>query len=249
MSQPVTLTNPVRLDDLISAIKKAHSEPLEQLIDAVIAADAIGEIADHLIGHFVDQARRSGASWTDIGKAMGVTKQAAQKRFVPKVPEFDPAALDPNAGFGRFTPRARNVVVVSQNTAHEARNTEITPEHLLLALFAEPDGLGAKLLENQGITAEKARAVITLPLPADEVPALIPFSGGAKKALELTFRQALRLGHNYIGTEHILLALAEAEGEDGPLHRLGADPQRFETELADALAPFVTGQASESDGE
>ncbi|TPW91249.1 Clp protease N-terminal domain-containing protein [Mycolicibacterium fortuitum] len=249
MSQPVTLTNPVRLDDLISAIKKAHSEPLEQLIDAVIAADAIGEIADHLIGHFVDQARRSGASWTDIGKAMGVTKQAAQKRFVPKVPEFDPAALDPNAGFGRFTPRARNVVVVSQNTAHEARNTEITPEHLLLALFAEPDGLAAKLLENQGITAEKARAVITLPPAADEVPALIPFSGGTKKALELTFRQALRLGHNYIGTEHILLALAEAEGEDGPLHRLGADPQRFETELADALAPFVKGQASEADGE
>ncbi|OBB29339.1 ATP-dependent protease ATP-binding subunit ClpC2 [Mycolicibacterium fortuitum] len=249
MSQPVTLTNPVRLDDLISAIKKAHSEPLEQLIDAVIAADAIGEIADHLIGHFVDQARRSGASWTDIGKAMGVTKQAAQKRFVPKVPEFDPAALDPNAGFGRFTPRARNVVVVSQNTAHEARNTEITPEHLLLALFAEPDGLAAKLLENQGITAEKARAVITLPPAADEVPALIPFSGGAKKALELTFRQALRLGHNYIGTEHILLALAEAEGEDGPLHRLGADPQRFETELADALAPFVKRQASEADGE
>ncbi|GAT02924.1 Clp protease N-terminal domain-containing protein [Mycolicibacterium fortuitum] len=249
MSQPVTLTNPVRLDDLISAIKKAHSEPLEQLIDAVIAADAIGEIADHLIGHFVDQARRSGASWTDIGKAMGVTKQAAQKRFVPKVPEFDPAALDPNAGFGRFTPRARNVVVVSQNTAHEARNTEITPEHLLLALFAEPDGLAAKLLENQGITAEKARAVITLPPAADEVPALIPFSGGTKKALELTFRQALRLGHNYIGTEHILLALAEADGEDGPLHRLGADPQRFETELADALAPFVKGQASEADGE
>ncbi|AIY46373.1 Clp protease N-terminal domain-containing protein [Mycolicibacterium fortuitum] len=249
MSQPVTLTNPVRLDDLISAIKKAHSEPLEQLIDAVIAADAIGEIADHLIGHFVDQARRSGASWTDIGKAMGVTKQAAQKRFVPKVPAFDPAALDPNAGFGRFTPRARNVVVVSQNTAHEARNTEITPEHLLLALFAEPDGLAAKLLENQGITAEKARAVITLPPAADEVPALIPFSGGAKKALELTFRQALRLGHNYIGTEHILLALAEAEGEDGPLHRLGADPQRFETELADALAPFVKGQASDADGE
>ncbi len=249
MSQPVTLTNPVRLDDLISAIKKAHSEPLEQLIDAVIAADAIGEIADHLIGHFVDQARRSGASWTDIGKAMGVTKQAAQKRFVPKVPEFDPAALDPNAGFGRFTPRARNVVVVSQNTAHEARNTEITPEHLLLALFAEPDGLAAKLLENHGITAEKARAVITLPPAADEVPALIPFSGGTKKALELTFRQALRLGHNYIGTEHILLALAEADGEDGPLHRLGADPQRFETELADALAPFVKGQASEADGE
>ncbi|MFV8175785.1 hypothetical protein B7435_00070 [Mycolicibacterium peregrinum] len=245
MSKPVTISNPVRLDDLIGAIKKAHTEPLEQLIDAVIAADALGEIADHLIGHFVDQARRSGASWTDIGKAMGVTKQAAQKRFVPKVPDFDPAALDPNAGFGRFTPRARNVVVVSQNTAHEAGNTEITPDHLLLALFAEPDGLAAKLLVSQGITADTARATITLPPPAGTVPALIPFSAAAKKALELTFRQALRLGHNYIGTEHILLALAEAEGEDGPLRRLGADPERFETELAAALAPFTTeGQDS-----
>ncbi|MEV0669880.1 Clp protease N-terminal domain-containing protein [Mycobacterium sp. NPDC050441] len=239
MSKPVTITNPVRLDDLIGAIKKAHTEPLEQLIDAVIAADALGEIADHLIGHFVDQARRSGASWTDIGTAMGVTKQAAQKRFVPKVPAFDPSTLDPNAGFGRFTPRARNVVVVSQNTAHAAGNAEITPEHLLLALFAEPDGIGAKLLANQGITAETARAAITLPPPAGAVPALIPFNAGAKKALELTFRQALRLGHNYIGTEHILLALAEAEGDDGPLHRLGADPARFEAELAVALAPFT----------
>ncbi|OFB41408.1 hypothetical protein BA059_06455 [Mycolicibacterium sp. (ex Dasyatis americana)] len=248
MVQNVTLTNPVRLDDLISAIKKAHTEPLEQLIDAMIAADALGDIADHLIGHFVDQARRSGASWTDIGQAMGVTKQAAQKRFVPKVPDFDPGALDPSAGFGRFTPRARNVVVVSQNTAHAAGNAEIAPEHLLLALFAEPDGLAAKLLASQGITEEAARAAITLPPPAGEVPALIPFNGGAKKALELTFRQALRLGHNYIGTEHILLALAEAEDSDGPLHRLGADPQRFETELAEALAPFMT-KAADTDAE
>lgn len=248
MSQPVTITNPVRLDDLIGAIKKAHTEPLDQLVDAVIAADAIGEIADHLIGHFVDQARRSGASWTDIGKAMGVTKQAAQKRFVPKVPDFNPSSIDPNAGFGRFTPRARNVVVVSQNAAHAARNAEITPEHLLLALFAEPDGLAAKLLANQGITAESAREAITLPPPAAEVPALIPFNAGAKKALELTFRQALRLGHNYIGTEHILLALAEAEDEDGPLHRLGADLPRFEIELAAALAPFAA-KGQDSSGE
>ncbi|MHC9293613.1 Clp protease N-terminal domain-containing protein [Mycobacterium sp. LTG2003] len=239
MVEPVKISNPVRLDDLISAIKKAHSEPLEQLVDAVIAADALGEISDHLIGHFVDQARRSGASWTEIGKCMGVTKQAAQKRFVPKVPDFDPAALDPNAGFGRFTPRARNVVVVAQNTAHDAGNPEITPDHLLLALFAEPDGLAAKLLSNQGIGAETVRATVTLPPSTGDAGALIPFSGAAKKALELTFRQALRLGHNYIGTEHILLALIEAEPDDGPLHRLGVDAARFETELAAALEPFV----------
>src|SRR6478672_11087999 len=142
MTEPAQITHPVRLDDLITAIKKAHDQPLDQLTDAVIAGDALGEIADHLIGHFVDQARKSGASWTEIGKCMGVTKQAAQKRFVPKVPTAaEASALDPNAGFGRFTPRARNVVVVAQNKANEAGNNEIGPDHLLLGLFADPDGL------------------------------------------------------------------------------------------------------------
>ncbi|HEV7628067.1 MAG TPA: ATP-dependent Clp protease ATP-binding subunit, partial [Streptomyces sp.] len=116
MTNPAQMSNPVRLDDLIEAIKKAHSDTLEQLSDAVIAADHLGEVADHLIGHFVDQARRSGASWTDIGKSMGVTRQAAQKRFVPKA-SGEGSDLDPSQGFNRFTPRARNVVVASQEEA------------------------------------------------------------------------------------------------------------------------------------
>jgi hypothetical protein len=231
MTEPVKITNPVRLDDLINAIKTAHEEPLDQLTDAVIAADALGDIADHLIGHFVDQARRSGASWTEIGKCMGVTKQAAQKRFVPKAD----TALDPEAGFGRFTPRARNVVVVAQNKAAEARNNEITPDHLLLGLFADPDALAPKLLTGQGIDAATVNKAVSLPPRVDNVPALIPFNGQAKKVLELTFRQALRLGHNYVGTEHILLALCEAEDDDGTLHRLGVDRDRFERELIAAL--------------
>jgi ATP-dependent Clp protease ATP-binding subunit ClpA len=237
MTEPVKITNPVRLDDLINAIRTAHDEPLDQLTDAVIAADALGEIADHLIGHFVDQARRSGASWTDIGKCMGVTKQAAQKRFVSKAE----AALDPNAGFGRFTPRARNVVVVAQNKAHGAGNNEIAPAHLLLALFAEPEGLAVKLLAAQNVDADAVGKLVTLPPRADEVPALIPFNGPAKKALELTFREALRLGHNYIGTEHMLLALLEAEDDDGPLHTLGVDKDRVEGDLTAALASFTKG--------
>src|SRR4030095_12555684 len=111
--EPVRMTNPVRLDDLIEAIKKVHSDALDQLSDAVIAADHLGDIADHLIGHFVDQARRSGASWTDIGRSMGVSKQAAQKRFVPKAPGG--ASIDPSEGFSRYTSRARNVVMAAQN--------------------------------------------------------------------------------------------------------------------------------------
>jgi len=232
MSKSAQITNPVRLDDLITAIKKVHDEPLEQLTDAMLAAEALGEVADHLIGHFVDQARRSGASWTDIGKCMGVTKQAAQKRFVPKA---EPNPLDPNEGFSRFTPRARNVVVESQNKAHAAGNDEIQPAHLLLALFTDPASLAVRLLQGQGVDADAATAAVTLPEPSAEVPALIPFSGTARKVLELTFREALRLGHNYIGTEHILLALLEAEPDDGPLHGLGVDKQRAETDVVEAL--------------
>jgi len=232
MVEPTQITAPVRLDDLITAIKNVHEDPLEQLIDAVLAAEALGEVADHLIGHFVDQARRSGASWTDIGKSMGVTKQAAQKRFVPKA-GADP--IDPSEGFNRFTPRARNVVVESQNQAHAAHHQEISPDHLLLALFTDPDSVATRLLVGQGVDADAAAAAVTLPPGGDESPALIPFSGAARKVLELTFREALRLGHNYIGTEHILLALLEAEGGDGPLHTLGVDKQRTEDEIVAVL--------------
>jgi ATP-dependent Clp protease ATP-binding subunit ClpA len=236
MTESSKITNPVRLDDLITAIKKVHDEPLDQLTDAVLAGEALGEVADHLIGHFVDQARRSGASWTEIGKCMGVTKQAAQKRFVPKA-QADP--IDPNEGFSRFTPRARSVVVEAQNKAHAARNNEIQPAHLLLALFTDPDALATRLLAGQGVDADAANAAVTLPPAVDDMPALIPFSGSARKVLELTFREALRLGHNYVGTEHILLALLEAEDGDGPLHALGVDKQRTEDELTAALKSIV----------
>src|SRR6202167_5361194 len=111
-------SHPVRLDELITTIKKVHPDVLDQLSNAVLAAEHLGEDAAHLSGHFVDQARRSGASWTDIGKSMGVTKQAAQKRFVLRA---ETTTLDPNGGFERFTPRGPNAGGAAQNAAHEAR--------------------------------------------------------------------------------------------------------------------------------
>jgi hypothetical protein len=238
-------TNPrastsIRLDDLIDAIKKVHPEPLDQLQDAVIAADHLGDVADHLIGHFVDQARRSGASWTDIGKSMGVTRQAAQKRFVPKA-DVD---LDPSQGFSRFTPRARNVVTAAHNEGKAAGNTEGLPAHLVLGLLAEPEGLGAKAIVAQGAAPEAVRAAATAVLPpaADEVPELIPYGPDAKKVLELTFREALRLGHNYIGTEHILLALLEFENGKGVLSDLGVTKEATEANVAEALQVVAEGQ-------
>ena len=243
MTDPVRMTHPVRLDDLIDAIKKAHTDALDQLSDAVIAADHLGDVADHLIGHFVDQARRSGASWTDIGRSMGVSKQAVQKRFVTKESD-QPLDLDPSQGFGRFTDRARNVVMAAQNEARSAGNAQVGPEHLALGLLAEPDGLAARAVVAQGVTLDMVRGSVTtaLPAPAEELPEVIPYDARARKALELTFREALRLGHNYIGTEHILLALLEAENGTGPLSGLGLTKDATEQHVTETLAPFLGTQ-------
>src|SRR5580693_6444618 len=234
-------SHPVRLDELITTIKKVHPDVLDQLSDAVLAAEHLGEVADHLIGHFVDQARRSGASWTDIGKSMGVTKQAAQKRFVLRA---ETTTLDPHGGFERFTPRARNAVVAAQNAAHEAGNNEIFPDHLVLGVLSDPEALVTKLLKAQHVDPQSVRAAITLPPTVADPPQLIPFSGVGRKALELTFREALRLGHNYIGTEHLLLALLELEDGSGPLHQAGIDKDRVEADLTAVLESLAAGKKS-----
>ncbi|WP_433334489.1 Clp protease N-terminal domain-containing protein [Spirillospora sp. CA-294931] len=238
MSEPVKMTNPVRLDELIEAIKKVHPNVLDQLSDAVLAADHLGEVADHLIGHFVDQARRSGASWTEIGKSMGVSKQAAQKRFVAK---GDAPDLDESDGFSRFTPRARNVVMASQNEARAAGNAEIQPEHIALGLLAEPEGIAARVIVAQGVTLERVRETVaaTLPEGSGASTALVPYDARSKKVMELTFREALRFGHNYVGTEHILLALLELEDGSGPLTALGLTKRDAETAVLEALKPHA----------
>lgn len=255
MSEPIRIAYPIRLDELITAIKTTHPDVLDQLADAVLAAEHLGEVADHLIGHFVDQARRSGASWTDIGKSMGVTKQAAQKRFVPRA---EPATLVPEQGFSRFTPRARSAVVAAQNAAHEAGHGEITPDHLLIGVLADAAALATVLLRLQDVDTEALRDAAAASIAAlrveDQPPELIPFSGPARKALELTVREALRLGHNYVGTEHQLLALLELEAgssSQGPLHRCGVDKDRVEADLIAALESLAGGKtvAPDADGD
>jgi hypothetical protein len=237
MSDPIPLDPPVRLDDLIRAIRTVHDDPLEQLASAVVAADHLGEMADHLVGHFVDQARHAGASWTEIGRSMGVTKQAARKRFLPKDPGA-PVDLDANEGFSRFTPRAKNAIVAAHNEAHTAGNDEIRPAHLVLGLLSEPNAIAGKVLVARGSALDdvRAAAIGALPPEVDRVPDLIPYDADSRKVFELTFREALRLGHNYIGTEHILLALLEFEDGDGVLSNLGLDKPTVEADVIAALA-------------
>lgn len=243
----MTLPTNIKLDDLINAIKSNNDkDALAQLTDAVYVGQHLGEVADHLIGHFVDQARRSGASWTEIGASMGVTKQAAQKRFVPKVdPGGDPSGAIERV-YGRYTDRARHVIVEAQKAAVAHLNAEIDTVHLVLGLLKEPSALAAGAIIAQGVTLDAVREAAEARLPERaEEPSVVPsFSAAGKKTLELTLREGLRLGHNYIGTEHILLALLEQREGTGfeVLDGLGIRKDKAEAKIQEVLAEILAAR-------
>ena len=236
---------PARLDELIDYTKRQHPDggALGHLADAVLVADHLGEVADHLVGHFVDQARRAGASWTEIGQAMGVSKQAAQKRFVLRPDEIG-ADTD---RYDRFTNRAKWIVGLSQDEARRTGHAQVGTLHIVLALVTEREGLAALAIEAQGALLDELgrTAVEQLGSGGAEVPERVPFGAEAKKVMQVTLREALRLGHNYIGTEHILLGLLRADETAGAklLTEAGVAHEQSEEWILAALAGYKRARA------
>jgi len=132
--------------------------------------------------------------------------------------------------FQRFSDRARRVVVLAQEEARMLNHNYIGTEHLLLGLIQEGEGVAAKALESMSISLEAVRNQVEeiIGRGSSAPTGHIPFTPRAKKVLELSLREALQLGHNYIGTEHILLGLIrEGEGVAAQvLTKLGADLDR-----------------------
>ena len=229
------------LDSLITLVKGQHpdGDALARLSDAVLVAAHVNEQADNLIGHFVDQARRSGASWSQIGASMGVTKQAAQKRFVPR---WGDDLLGAGRTFSRFTDRARSVVVAANRLASGAGRESISPEHLVLALHSEPEGLAAKALTQFGATAEVLARELSVTDAPGEVVETMGLDAESISALEGALHVALRLGHNYIGTEHLLLGILSLSELDvtARLAALGVTTQTVEPWAVDALKQLLS---------
>jgi hypothetical protein len=251
MSQP-----PVRLDELISYVTSSEGTALGQVSEAVRVSEHLGALADHLIGHFVDQARKTGASWTDIGQSMGVTKQAAQKRFVPRASDWGDLLsgafpADP-VKFSRFTERAKRAVIAARQEAIKRRHDRVLPEHLVLGTLREPEGLAARAIAALGVSPEAVRAALGAVLPAampeGVTPGHVPFDSRTMKVLELTLREALALGHNYIGTEHILLGLLEEEESlgGGTLAGLGITRERARDWLVPVLEQMAAGKRQDA---
>ncbi len=162
--------------------------------------------------------------------------------------------------FERFTDRARRVVVLAQEEARLLNHNYIGTEHILLGLIHEGEGVAAKALESLGISLEAVRSQVEeiIGQGGSSPSGHIPFTPRAKKVLELSLREALQLGHNYIGTEHILLGLIrEGEGVAAQvLVKLGADLSRVRQQVIQLLSGYsgsgqgekagaATGQSSE----
>jgi len=186
------------VQELIATVQSdaASDDDLAQLGTAArVAADLEG-VADGTLTHFVDQCRRNGRSWAEISRALGVTKQAVHKRF-SSAPTFE-----------RFTVRARGALTGAAAAATRLGHNYVGTEHVLLGLFAEPEGIAAKVLVESGLSGEQIEAAVLAITPrGDAEIGAPPFTPRAASCLEKTVAEALQLGHNYIGTEHILLGL------------------------------------------
>jgi len=228
----------VTLAELIHDVetRTAGASRLDMLSAAALDADHLGELADHLVGHFVDAARADGASWAMVGRSLGTTRQAAQQRFVAG-----------NTSLESFTNRAAVVVLTAQNLARERGHAELLSQHLVLGLLAEWDGFAGQALEAAGATKEAVKEAMEASLPADGAPSRehVPSSAGIRKALELATRESLRLGHGYVGTEHLLLGLLESGDEPtvGLLAGLGASKDGVEAWTLSALETWRSSRA------
>ena len=154
--------------------------------------------------------------------------------------------------FERFTDRARRVVVLAQEEARLLNHNYIGTEHILLGLIHEGEGVAAKALESLGISLEAVRAQVEDIIGhGGQAPSgHIPFTPRAKKVLELSLREALQLGHNYIGTEHILLGLIrEGEGVAAQvLVKLGADLSRVRQQVIQLLSGYAGAKEGAASG-
>src|SRR3954453_19505617 len=154
--------------------------------------------------------------------------------------------------FERFTYRARRVVVLAQEEARLLNHNFIGTEHILLGLIHEGEGAAAKALESLGISLEAGREKVeeTIGPAGSSTTGSPPFTPRAKKVLELSLREALQLGHNYIGTEHMLLGLVrEGEGVAATvLGSLGADLSRVRQQVIQLLSGYATNKEGAATG-
>jgi hypothetical protein len=202
---------PVDLKDLIRAVqdKTMACTELERIDVAVKYGELLKTLGDDLIGHFVEEARRSGASWSQIGERLGVSKQAAHQRHLQRGPRLFGKRRRPSGAsfFVRFTEEARDVVARAQDEARSLNHNYVGNEHLLLALTTK-GGVAERLLRDAGVTEARVRERTKIWVgEGRETPSgRIPFTPRSKLALQLARKAA---GSGLIETGHILFGILQ----------------------------------------
>src|SRR5215469_12365161 len=237
---------PPSLQDMIETVPQDSptGRALDQLVTAATAVAQLEDTSDAMLGHFVDRCRREGRSWSEISAALGVTKQAVHKRFAGAMADQIMAAV-PEPSFERFTSRARNVLTVAVRSAQAGRARQLASSaHILLALYAEPEGIAAKVLQTMNVTKDAVEAAIesapATARPADASDQAKDFTPDGRRALRDALAIALELVHNYIGTEHLLLALYRNPGSPAAaiLTAAGTTEQEARTHVTELLRGF-----------
>src|ERR1700744_3283633 len=200
----------ISLADLIAHLDEdlPGASDLARISEAQLRAQTLSDLADQLVGHYVSQAKQAGASWSEVGGAIGGSKQAAQQRHAP-------------AAFERYTDLNRHSIVLAQEAARTHKHDFIGTEHMLLGLLGEPRGLAYQVLIAKAGSEQHVRDAIEAELPPGGKKAPrghIAFRPESKEAIEQTQRASAELGHDWVGTEHTLLALIRAE--DSPAARI-----------------------------
>jgi hypothetical protein len=227
---------PVSLDQLVQMVEERtpRGDALGRIGAAVAMAADLDALGDNVVGQFVDAARAAGLPWSQIGSVLGVTKQAAQQRFVARPDE--PALMK------RYTERTRNAIELASEAAKRLHHSYVGTEHILMGILELPSCIGTKVVMSLGPAPRQVHDALdhAVPGPSPASGGPMPFTPRAKKVLELSLREALRLGHNYVGTEHVVIALAAAEGIAGDVLRdLGLTEERLRGGVVTYLSGYI----------
>ena len=218
---------PVAVGTLVDVVRRRPSrDPLDRIEAALGLAEDLASAADELVGHFIDEARREGHSWTAIGQRLGVSKQAARQRF------GEPAGPRTVDGL-RMMPRLQSCLEAAQEEAMSDGSAEVGTHHQLIGLFRQ--GVAAATLEKLGLRVEAVRAAAhDLFPPAGPTPERPPNSVEARESIDRAARLAHRASCDYLGTEHLLYAISFDPGSRArrALTRLDVDLGQLKKELA-----------------
>lgn len=213
-----------QFEDVVARIEaRARSEAaLDRLAVAVDESQRLAELADRILGHYVRLARSQEASWTQIGNALGSSKQAAQQRF-------------PEPSVGVQTPSAYAALVTAEAEALSLGHNYIGTEHILLALARTEEATAAQILRRHGVTAEaiERQTMAVIGGGSGSCHAPPPWTPRARKAAKLAGKHARRMGCRKIQSGHLLLAIMDQRGVAGKiLDRLQVDGNRIREDVA-----------------